>query len=85
MKDIIKALIIGWSVVWAMCILSFTIFQGGQLIMLFVFGQSPWSIPLSFILAWLAGSLLIVAIPYIFKALFTKKPKPAPQQDLAAE
>jgi len=80
MKDIIKALIIGWSVVWAMCILSFTIFQGGQLIMLFVFAQAPWSIPISFTLVWLLGSLLIIAVPYTLRSVFNRKTGRAPQQ-----
>ncbi|MDQ5987307.1 MAG: hypothetical protein CSYNP_03047 [Syntrophus sp. SKADARSKE-3] len=87
MKDILKALIIGWSVVWAMCILSFTIFQGGQLIMMFVFAQAPWSIPVSFILVWLLGSLLIIGVPYSLKAVFRKKTgsSPQPKEDSTAE
>lgn len=85
MKDIVKALIIGWSVVWAMCVLSFSIFQGGQLVMLFVFAQSPWSIPISFTVVWLSGSLLIVAVPYAVKALFNKRSKPVLQQEKTAE
>jgi hypothetical protein len=83
MKDIIKALIVGWSVVWGMCILSFSIFQGGQLIMLFVFAQAPWSIPVSLAIVWLIASLLIIAIPYAVKAIFKKKSCPAPQDNTA--
>ncbi|MDD5168533.1 MAG: hypothetical protein PHN75_06925 [Syntrophales bacterium] len=85
MNDIIKALILGWSVVWAMSILSFTIFQGGQLVMMFVFAQAPWSIPVSFTLVWLAGSLLIIAIPYTAAALMRKKTNSAPKHDETAE
>jgi hypothetical protein len=85
MKDTIKALIVGWSVVWGMCILSFSIFQGGQLIMLFVFAQAPWSIPLALTSVWLVGSLLIIAIPYAVKAIFRKKPCPSPQDKAADE
>ena len=81
MNDIIKAFLVGWSVVWGMCILSFTIFQGGQLIMLFVFAQAPWSIPISITLVWLVVSLLIVGIPYAVKNASKKKqPQPVAQQ-----
>lgn len=79
MKDIIKALIVGWSVFWSMCILSFSIFQGGQLIMMFVFAQAPWSIPVSLTLVWLAGALLIIAIPYTLQAALKKKSRPSSQ------
>lgn len=92
MKDIIKALIVGWSIVWAMCILSFTIFQGGQLIMMFVFAQAPWSIPVSFAAIWLVVSLLIVAIPYALCSVLCKKkpeasskPEALPKEEAAAE
>ena len=82
MKDIIKALIVGWSVVWGMCILSFAIFQGGQLLMLFVFAQVPWSIPVSITLVWLVVSLLMVAVPYSINAVFNKKKHlPLPQSN----
>ena len=82
MKDIIKALIVGWSVVWGMCILSFAIFQGGQLLMLFVFAQVPWSIPVSITLVWLVVSLLMVAVPYSINVVFNKKKHlPLPQSN----
>jgi hypothetical protein len=83
MKEIIKALIMGWSVIWGMCILSFAIFQGGQLLMLFVFAQMPWSIPVSIALVWLAVSLLIVAVPYSISAILHKKKHvPPPQSNI---
>jgi len=81
MNDIIKALIVGWSIVWGMCILSFSIFQGGQLLMLFVFAQAPWSIPVSLALVWLVVSLLMIAVPYMLQTLFRKKPQAVPRDD----
>ena len=73
MSDVVKSLILGWSVVWGMCILSFSIFQGGQLVMLFVFAKDPWSIPISFALIWLLVSLMIVGIPYGIRRIFRKR------------
>ena len=84
MKDIIKALVVGWSVIWGMCILSFAIFQGGQLLMLFVFAQMPWSIPVSIVLVWLVVALLMVAVPYSVNAIVCKKKHPpVPQSDVS--
>jgi hypothetical protein len=71
MIDIVKFLLWGWSVPWGMCILSFSIFQGGQLFMLFVIAGDPWSI--SFVLIWLIGSLLIICIPYAISAILQEK------------
>lgn len=84
MSDIVKSLVLGWSVIWGMCILSFSIFQGGQLLMLFVIANNPWSIPISFVLIWLVGSLLIIGIPYAISAILQKKSRRV-QQENASE
>jgi hypothetical protein len=84
MRDIVKFLLMGWSVLWGMCILSFSIFQGGQLFMLFVIGRDPWSIPVSFVLIWLVGCLLIIGIPYTFTFILRKKSRDK-QEETAGE
>jgi len=73
MTDMLKAMIVGWSIIWGMCILSFSIFQGGQLFMLFVIARDPWSIPVSFIAIWIFISLIIIGIPYGIRALYRNK------------
>ena len=84
MKDIIKALIVGWSVIWGMTILSLAIFQGGQLLMLFVFAQAPWSIPFSIAFIWLAVALLLIAVPHAVKTIFRKKKQtPEPESNIS--